>query len=118
MDKLTVRKSHAWWMGYADGAEAARDSGTAVDPINGWDGDLINAVGAQRAAQLLHCSACGKTWDHALSQYSDGCRAGALAQLGQGPAYVRRLKDQRDTVDASKIPHTSGRRINRSTRLG
>lgn len=62
--------------GLEDGMAAFADSGSTADPINGWDGDLINALGQSGVCRLFDCSGGGEDWETALNEYVAGCREG------------------------------------------
>lgn len=71
-------------LGYTDGAEAARESGTSHAPAEGWDGWLVNSVGPTEAARLLDVKGPeGHEWEAALAEYAAGAQAGANAELGE-----------------------------------
>lgn len=63
--------------GFEDGFEAGYQSGTEAPPINGWDGDLINAIGLSGACRIFGVNTQGsKAWDRAMDAYIAGCESG------------------------------------------
>jgi hypothetical protein len=78
--------SKAYELGLADGAEAVRSSGSTEAPVNGWDGDLINAIGLNGVCRLFGLDADDERggWSEqgltALAEYSRGCEAGVTEQ--------------------------------------
>jgi len=75
--------------GFEDGAEAFRGSGSTVPPADGWDSDLINALGRRGVCDLfgLDADAQRDGWTPdataALSEYARGCQAGCEAQSAE-----------------------------------
>jgi hypothetical protein len=69
----------AFEAGLHDGAEAFRSSGSTADPSNGWDADLINAVGLAKTQEILGYQE-GDDFDDYLIAYNLGCRAGCMTQ--------------------------------------
>lgn len=71
--------------GYEDGAEAARESGSAEAPSGGWDGWLLNAVGLRGAARAFGLAEDtpqdDPTFAAALEAYARGCQVGADAEV-------------------------------------
>lgn len=73
----------AYNRGFEDGMDAFTNSGSTADPVNGWDGDLINAIGSDGIARLFELpksiQANGE-WTQrakaALAEYVRGCREG------------------------------------------
>ncbi len=73
----------AYQHGFNDGAEAYRSSGSIVDPVDGWDSDLINAIGLRKVYDLFGLSYEDSTngeFDSALAEYVRGCRDGVRAE--------------------------------------
>lgn len=75
--------SKAYELGLVDGAASYAESGTAAAPVDGWDSDLINAVGFKKVCELfgLDDNAEKAGWTEqglaALAEYSHGCEIGA-----------------------------------------
>lgn len=67
-------------LGFRDGAQAARESGTSQPPADGWDGWLVNSIGGEATAQLLAAPTEGPEWESALAEYAAGAQAGAEAE--------------------------------------
>lgn len=73
--------------GYVDGVSAFNESGSTADPVNGWDGDLINAIGFDGVYKMFRLPQpddfAGDDWTDdakaALAEYVRGCRAGVVA---------------------------------------
>lgn len=81
---MTTEAKTLYQIGYEDGAEMARESGSADPGCEGWDGLLINAVGPTEAAKILGFAAPGvRGWDEALAEYCAGAQAGAEAAIAQ-----------------------------------
>lgn len=72
----------AYQHGQDDGAEAYRTSGSTAAPADGWDGDLVNAVGLRGVCRLFGLDEEGEKggWSvagtDALAEYCRGCRDG------------------------------------------
>lgn len=73
--------------GVEDGSTMARESGSAVEPANGWDGDLINAVGWGEVKRLFGLGdseplvGLSHQAREALNEYRRGCDDGAKAEV-------------------------------------
>jgi len=73
-------------IGFKDGAEMARESGSSEAGADGWDAMLINAVGQRKARALFGLA--GDTnpsddaeYSQALLWYCAGAQEGAEAEL-------------------------------------
>lgn len=70
-------------LGQLDGATAYHESGSYAEPVNGWDGDLINAIGLEGVCVLfgLDVETERGGWSEkgmaALKEYRRGCDNGA-----------------------------------------
>lgn len=74
-------------IGYADGQEMARESGSNEAGSDGWDGMLINAIGNTRTRELLGLTgdanlADDPAYQQALGWYCEGAQEGADAEVG------------------------------------
>lgn len=87
--QIEDRKS-PYQLGFQDGSTMARDSGMAEEPVDGWDGSFINAVGYSAACELLGLDervealsrpGWSKQGRRALEQYRKGCINGARQKL-------------------------------------
>jgi len=73
-------------LGREDGAAAYRETTTTATPIDGWDGDLINALGLSKVCELLGLNEVDEKggWSEsglaALKEYCRGCQDGCEAE--------------------------------------
>jgi hypothetical protein len=83
---MTTTKT-AYQHGFDDGAEAARNSGVSTTPCDGWDSDLINAIGLRGCRKVFGLGEDepqdSDSFKSALAEYCRGCEAGAKAELNE-----------------------------------
>lgn len=93
---MSTTKTAANWatktpyeLGYEDGTVAYRESGSTVAPVDGWDSDLINAVGFAKVCELFNLDEAAEKggWSEqglaALREYCRGCQAGVEAATAE-----------------------------------
>lgn len=79
----------AYELGYEDGAAAYRESGSTAATIDGWDSDLINALGLAKVCELFGMDEANEKhgWSEAglaaLKEYCQGCQDGCEAQAAE-----------------------------------
>lgn len=85
-NETMIATKTAYELGYEDGAAAYRESGSTAAPIDGWDSDLVNALGLPKVCELLGLNEAEERggWSEkglaALKQYCRGCQAGVEAE--------------------------------------
>lgn len=85
---MNANFSFAYRVGWDDGNTIARESGSAEEPMDGWSGYLINAMGPDAAREALgldpNLDDDDPAWLEALEEYDHGAEDGADAALAEG----------------------------------